>query len=212
MHPKRAGSITSVGFGEESITGFKALAVLKDARERISLLGHGEDPPRLTPQEIGYLRAGHSLLSVQPLPNGPVRIFMSRVLDIARPTQGILVGEINPTFLWDTGEEGGLPFLTELCVLDQSNNPCSARQVSLPPSMRRWPRNLLPPPWASLSGKMTGRNSWQVTGGSFCGPSLASGNGSWFSTNQRPTCLPPWPISSGPSSSSSSYLCSWSCS
>jgi hypothetical protein len=52
MHPKMAGSITSVGFGEESITGFKALAVLKDARERISLLGHGEDPPRLTPQEI----------------------------------------------------------------------------------------------------------------------------------------------------------------
>lgn len=122
MHPKRAGSITSIGFGEDPITGFMALGILKDVGERIPLFAH-EDPPTLTPQEIGYLRTGHSLLSVEPLPNGPVRIFMSRVLDPARPAQGILVGEINPTFLWDIGEEGSLPFSTELCVLDQSNSP-----------------------------------------------------------------------------------------
>ena len=121
--PKGTGSIPPVEFGEDPSTGFVGLAVVKDGRERHSLFGRVEHSTRLTAPEREYLQAGHTLLSSQPSPHAPTRIFMSRLLDPADPTRGILVGEINTTFLWDIGEEGGLPYLTELCVLDQSSSP-----------------------------------------------------------------------------------------
>jgi putative nucleotidyltransferase with HDIG domain len=42
-------------------------------------------------------------------------------LDRQEPTGAVLLGEINPLYLWGIGDENTLPPMTELCVLDQSN-------------------------------------------------------------------------------------------
>ncbi|MFQ5992425.1 MAG: response regulator, partial [Nitrospiraceae bacterium] len=48
------------------------------------------------------------------------RIVMSRLLDGLHPEMGILVGEVNASYLWGLGSEASLPPRTEMCVLEQS--------------------------------------------------------------------------------------------
>jgi hypothetical protein len=118
-----AGSVTPVGFSEDPSTGFVGLAVFKDAGESVLLFGRVENSPRLTAAGMEYLPAGHTLLSCQSSPDALTRIFMSRLLDLENPTRGVLVGEISSAFMWDISEEDSLPYLTKLCVLDQSSAP-----------------------------------------------------------------------------------------
>jgi signal transduction histidine kinase len=47
---------------------------------------------------------------------------MIRAVDPQDPKQGILFGEINPMYLWGLSEYNTLPSMTELCVLDESDN------------------------------------------------------------------------------------------
>jgi putative nucleotidyltransferase with HDIG domain len=120
---KGAAPITSTRFREDASTGFVGVVILADTGKQLSLFGRLQEPPGLSASEKEYLRSGHTLVSSQSSPEGPARIFMSRMLDPEDPGRGIVIGEINTTFLWDIGEQGGLPYLTELCVLDQSNAP-----------------------------------------------------------------------------------------
>lgn len=120
---KGAAPLTSTRFGEDPRTGFVGVVILTDTGRQLPLFGRPQNPPGLSASDKEYLRSGHTLVSSQSSPEGPARIFMSRMLDPEDPRQGIVIGEINTTFLWDIGEQGGLPYLTELCVLDQSNAP-----------------------------------------------------------------------------------------
>lgn len=50
------------------------------------------------------------------------RIFLARPLESDRSEKGILLGEVNTSFLWKIGSSNILPPRTDLCVLDQERN------------------------------------------------------------------------------------------
>ncbi|MFQ5897234.1 MAG: ATP-binding protein [Candidatus Methylomirabilia bacterium] len=112
----------SEGFWEDLSQRFEALALVTDAGRYPPLFGRIRNPPQLTAAEKRHLSSGKTVVSTQHRPDRPSRIFVSRLLDPQRPGRGILLGEINHTYLWGIGDESSLPAMTELCVLDQSNN------------------------------------------------------------------------------------------
>jgi putative nucleotidyltransferase with HDIG domain len=111
----------SKGFPEDLGRRFKGLAILADAGRQISLYGQIQNLPELTASQKDHLRSGKTLLSTRSSPNLPSRIFMSLALDPQDLGRGILIGELNTTYLWDIDEENARLPMTELCVLDRSN-------------------------------------------------------------------------------------------
>jgi putative nucleotidyltransferase with HDIG domain len=111
----------SVGPGEDLRTWFKGLAIVTEAGHQVALFGHLEALPALSVAEREHLGSGKTLLSSRSSEDLAARIFMSLALDPQDLGRGILVGEINTTYLWDVDEENARLPMTELCVLDRSN-------------------------------------------------------------------------------------------
>jgi putative nucleotidyltransferase with HDIG domain len=109
------------GISEHLKKRFKGLVIITDTSEPIHLLGKIQNLPELTPEQKEHIRSGGSLLFSEYHPDLSSHIFMSTAIDPQNPRRGILVGEINPTYLWDIEEQTTVPSMTELCVLDQSN-------------------------------------------------------------------------------------------
>ncbi len=123
-------------FGEDFTQRFTGLAVVRDGGSHTPLLRDIENPPEPSEAQKKHIRAGKTLLSSLHRPDRPSRIFMSIALDPQQPTRGIVLAEINPTYLWGIGVENTLPPMTDMCVLDQSNTVlvCSFPDpASLPP-------------------------------------------------------------------------------
>lgn len=110
------------GFSEHLKKRFKGLVIITDGGKLIHLFGQIQNIPELAPEQKEHIRSGRSLLFSKYHPNLPSRIFMSIASDPKNPRREILVGEINTTYLWGIEEQSIFPAMTELCVLDQSNN------------------------------------------------------------------------------------------
>ncbi len=153
-----AGSVATVrapskGSDENLTPRFTGLALITDRGGHVPRFGRIQDAPELTAPEKDYVNSGKTLVSSQSYPDRPARIFMSRALDPHDPRRGILVGEIDTTYLWDIGDESALPAMTELCVLDQSNHPlfCSPDlPASFPEDAAR-----------RIAGSAVGRFEWR---------------------------------------------------
>jgi len=110
------------GISEHLKKRFKCLVITTDASKPMHLFGQIQNLPELTPEQKEHIRSGGSLLFSEYHPNLSSHIFMSTTIDPQNPRRGNLVGEINTTYLWDIEEQSTFPSMTELCVLDQSNN------------------------------------------------------------------------------------------
>jgi putative nucleotidyltransferase with HDIG domain len=119
-HP--AFGIPDKGFSEHLKKRFKGLVIISNAGEPIHCFGHIQNIPELSPEQKEHIRSGGSLLFSEYHPNLSSRVFLSMAVDPQNPRQGILLGEINTNYLWDIEEQTIFPSMTELCVLDQSNN------------------------------------------------------------------------------------------
>jgi len=108
------------GSGEDLTQRFTGLALVSDMGSYQVVFGRIEDPPEPTAGETQHISTGKTLVSSQYRPDLPSRMFMRMALDPQQPTQGILLGEMNPQYLWGVGDENTLPPMTELCVLDHS--------------------------------------------------------------------------------------------
>ena len=108
-------------FGRDLQQRFRGIIRSADAGRVTAVLGHIDDPPDLTPAEQDILSHGHSLIMIRHPRGIPPRIFLSRLLDPRQPKIGLLIGEPDPRYLWGVGEQGTLPPMTELCVLDDAN-------------------------------------------------------------------------------------------
>ncbi len=96
---------------------FKALSLFGKGGHS-PLIGRIENPPELTPAEIDHMTIGRTLVSTQN--RGLLsRIFMMRQV---APEAGFVLGEIDTTYLYGIGHYGGVPPMTELMVVDHSNN------------------------------------------------------------------------------------------
>jgi len=114
--------IPSREFGEHLKQRFKSLVLITDSGELVPLFGHIKNRPELDPKEKQHIRSGGTLVSSMYDPVLSGRIFMSMALDSGDPKRGILLGEIEARYLWGTSVEHPLPPMTELYILDNSNN------------------------------------------------------------------------------------------
>lgn len=101
---------------------FNGLALITDSGKCIPFFGPGEHPAVQSEEEKQHLRSGKALVLTQPGIDNRLHIYMMRAVDPQDPKQGILCGEINSMYLWGLSEYDTLPSMTELCVLDKSNN------------------------------------------------------------------------------------------
>ncbi|MBI2357736.1 MAG: HAMP domain-containing protein [Deltaproteobacteria bacterium] len=108
--------------GEDLRKRFRAIELISLTGRRQTLLGQTADPPKMTSEERLHLEAGKTLVSSLAHSELPARILMSMALDPDRRDQRILLGEIDPDYLWGVSERDSLPPMTELCVLDASNH------------------------------------------------------------------------------------------
>jgi putative nucleotidyltransferase with HDIG domain len=109
-------------FGEYLKERFKGVAILTDTGENILLFGHIQNMPTLTPEQKQHIRSGGTLVSSEHDRDLTSHIFMTMALDSKNQRHGILLGELNPPYLWITSVENPLLPMTEFCILDQSNN------------------------------------------------------------------------------------------
>jgi putative nucleotidyltransferase with HDIG domain len=112
----------SEGISEQLQKRFKGLALITEGGQPIPIFGHIQNIPKLIPEQGKHIRSGGSLLFSDYHPNLSSNIFISMAIDPKDPKRGILLGEINANYLWDIEDQSSFPTLTELCVLDQSNN------------------------------------------------------------------------------------------
>jgi len=164
------------GVGEHFEQRFKALEVITDDGRHIPVVGHIQGPPPFTPAQRRHMASGKAVVLNRFEPNADARIFMSSALDPQNPMRGILLGEINTTFLWNIDMT---PPQTELCVLNEVQRPFYCTP-GIPPSFR-----------APLTRKITslsrGQFEWSYGGKGF----LAS---YWSMPLTYPYLTPGWTV------------------
>ena len=101
---------------------FKGIVLINNTGTIRSLFGRIHPIPELNLSEKQHLRSGKTVVSTIYLTSDASRIFMSMALDPQQPRKGILLGEINPTYLWGMGDTSPWPPTAELYILDQANN------------------------------------------------------------------------------------------
>jgi signal transduction histidine kinase/HAMP domain-containing protein len=98
---------------------FKGLVLINGRGQNKTLWGIIQNPLQLKKDETEHISSGKTLLAVRPNKEKFASIFMVKALGPAQSSQALLVGEINPEYLWG---EGFFSPMTELMVLDQSYN------------------------------------------------------------------------------------------
>ncbi|HBF42529.1 MAG TPA: hypothetical protein DDW42_02650 [Desulfobacteraceae bacterium] len=99
---------------------FKEMAIISGQGSHRQLFGSLQVSGELTASEKQYIYSGNAFLYVQEKPGSTPQIFMYMSLDPKDSKLGILIGEINQSYLWEVAE--GRSSIVELCVLDKSNN------------------------------------------------------------------------------------------
>lgn len=131
-------STSADSFSEESLefsaylrNHFKCLGLINNSRKYISLFGRSQRTPYITPAEKEHLLSGKFLISTEYRPENSSHVYMVMALNPGYKGQEILLAEINPVFLWYGGHQDSLPAMTELCILDESNNLLESSLITL---------------------------------------------------------------------------------
>lgn len=99
---------------------FKGLVLTSGNGRTKNLLGSIPAIPQLKKDDQNAVNSGMTLVLTRPATENLSGIYMVQALDPAQSSYDLLFGEISPEYLW--GSEGFLSPLTQLFVLDQSNN------------------------------------------------------------------------------------------
>jgi putative nucleotidyltransferase with HDIG domain len=124
----RKESETPMQTGFEDFNGsrnnrFKAAAVIDaDGKVYRSIFKTIHISQKPTAKEIEHIQNGHTAISVLSQEGVSPSILMMMSVDPKDSNAGYLIGEINPVYLWGTGQGNALPPNTEFCVLDASEN------------------------------------------------------------------------------------------
>ncbi len=125
-----AASLQLGSWGEENEEGpvavtrdlgarFKRLGVVSVGGKYQALLGEPREPIQLTPNQRRDIESGRSLLLQERTGDSALSILMIRAVDSANVESGLLLGELEPGYLW--GGESSLPPMTDLCILDHTD-------------------------------------------------------------------------------------------
>jgi len=133
-------------------TRFLGIAIAERDGSITTLFGDIGDAPRPGPEQEAQLATGRSLLTAAPRVGEPPRVHLLRAVDPDDLEGPLVIGAINPTYLW-TGAEDTLGDY-QLCVLA---NPNMTLWCSRPPD------GVLPPEvHAALASDVSGRLDWRI--------------------------------------------------
>jgi len=104
----------------------KGLDLLMPDRSRRHVFGETRAAFDFSADEQAFFRSDKSVLSTFPCDGGAMCIYLSRQLDADHPEKGILLAQINPTYLWDAEN---LSAELGICVFDLTGQTlfCSAQ-------------------------------------------------------------------------------------
>ncbi|QQS53906.1 MAG: EAL domain-containing protein [Candidatus Competibacteraceae bacterium] len=127
-------SINSIGndkFNLKTSQGFKQIRLINNTNQLTFSWGNIEKMATFTQAEKNHLQAGNSIIKIDYQSRFLLRIFLLRMLDPQHPKEGILIGEIDQSYLW--GNTDLLEQETQLCVFYQSNRAlfCSYQEYEL---------------------------------------------------------------------------------
>lgn len=112
-----------------------ALALITAAGRYHNLMGNMETLSEFTDAQRRHLASGKAVIWISlGSENRQPRIFMSALIDPRRAKPDLIVGEINPSYLWAVGNSRILPDYITPCVIDLSGSAlmCSFPAESLP--------------------------------------------------------------------------------
>jgi len=118
-------------FNLQTSDGFKQIGLIANASQPTSPWENIESMAMLIQVEQNYLKEGNSIIESDYQSRLSPRIFLLRMLDPQHPKEGILVGEIDQSYLW--GNIDSLGPEMQLCVQDESNRAlfCSHQEYEL---------------------------------------------------------------------------------
>lgn len=100
---------------------WRSIAYLRSDGTHEKLLGTLDHRIQLTPAQRKHLSQGRGLLSFVPASSdGSLQIFMVAPQDSFSLDKPLLLGEVNPSYLWGIGESRLLPAHIQFCVKDRS--------------------------------------------------------------------------------------------
>lgn len=108
------------GLSDRLRARFSGLVLTSGNGRTKNLLGKMRMLPQLSADEQEFVHSGMTLVLTRPVSENLTGIYMVKALDPVQSSYDLLLAEISPEYLW--GGEGFLSPLTELFVLDQSNN------------------------------------------------------------------------------------------
>jgi putative nucleotidyltransferase with HDIG domain len=114
---KEASSGSPKATDESLEQRFQAVEITTGEGRSIPVIGDIQNPPPLSLAQRQHMLSGKAVVFSGVGADGVARIFMSCALDPQDPMRGILLGEINGTYLWNADI---VPPQTELCVLDET--------------------------------------------------------------------------------------------
>ena len=109
----------SKAFPQELEERFSGLAIAAEDSALQPMFGDIREFPDLTDAEWEHLDSGKSVVSTSPSTDTGRRVFMLRLVDPEERTKEILVGEINPAYLWG---QDTMPASTELSVVGETGD------------------------------------------------------------------------------------------
>jgi HAMP domain-containing protein len=138
---------------------FESISILTDSEEYISLSGRLLNPMRPSPAGVQHMQSGKSLLVTRAMKSGQTQIVLMIAIEPKDIKQGIMVGVVNPRYLWNIATIDLLPFTAEVIILNHSgkviysSNPVSSSFLT----------TLQP----KLNNSSWGEFEWRDKGGSY---------------------------------------------
>jgi putative nucleotidyltransferase with HDIG domain len=98
----------------------------------LTIFGKTSIQPIFTQEQMQHIFSGQALVWSLAKPDSPPCIGMAVAFVPQHPDRGFLWGEIKASYLWDPVDADKLPPMTELCIVDQSNNVLFSTLPDLP--------------------------------------------------------------------------------
>jgi putative nucleotidyltransferase with HDIG domain len=146
--PHQASSELSNDSYSGLTTRLQGMDLVLPGGKRRNVFGAALPPFVFSAAELEALRSGN-VLSTVPCGKPEPCILLSKVVDNNDPAQGVLIGEIRPSYLWDSKN---LPEAISVCVL----NPSGAQLFCSGPAPERFP--------GRVSSTFSGQFEWQRGG------------------------------------------------
>jgi diguanylate cyclase len=121
-----AGAAWTAERRDQLRTQLDALAVIGSDGAVNALLGSARPFAPLSESEAGHLAKGKAVLRTRTNPDASATVFIAQAIEPATLAAGIVVGEINVTYLW--GESDALPAVTNFAVIGSNGEPLFSSQ------------------------------------------------------------------------------------